>query len=153
MTSFESTLLLNVTIADLPEILAFVDNACQQAAVDPDLCFDLQLAVEEACTNVIEHAYGGQGGELDVCFEARNSDIVITLHDRGRAFDPKSIARPDTALPLSKRPIGGLGLHLMYQLMDEIHFSFEPGGNTLIMIKHNVGRRVHAVSPSEERNG
>lgn len=153
MASFESTLLLNVTVADLPEILAFVDNACQQAAVDPNLCFDLQLAVEEACTNVIEHAYQGQGGELGVRFETRNSDVVITLRDCGRPFDPKAIARPDTAMPLTKRPIGGLGLHLMYQLMDEIRFSFEPDGNTLIMIKHNADRGVPPVSPSEERDG
>lgn len=153
MTSFVSTLLLNVTIADLPEILAFVDNACQQAAVGPGLCFDLQLAVEEACTNVIEHAYRGQGGELGIRFETRDDDIVITLRDRGQAFDPKSIACPDTSMPLTKRPIGGLGLYLMYQLMNEIRFSFEPDGNTLIMIKHNAGHGAPPAPLAEECDG
>lgn len=153
MRYFESTLSLNVTIADLPEILAFVDQACEQAVVGPELCFDLQLAVEEACANVIEHAYQGRGGELSIRFEARNSDIVITLHDRGQAFDPAAIVSPDTAMPLAKRPIGGLGLHLMYQLMDEIRFSFEPDGNTLMMVKHNAVRGVPAEYPSEELDG
>ncbi len=153
MTSFESTLALNVTIADLPEILAFVDSACQQVGMGPDLCFDLQLAVEEACTNVIEHAYQGHGGELSICFETRNDDIVITLRDHGQAFDPTSIACPDTSMPLTKRPIGGLGLHLMYQLMDEIGFSFELDGNTLTMIKHTAGRGTPSGSPSVERDG
>lgn len=138
MTSFQSKVLADVTAADLPDILAFVEVACQQARVDPSLLFDLQLAVEEACSNVIEHAYQGQGGELGLRFETRNGDVVITVCDRGRAFDPGTIARPNTSLPLHKRPIGGLGLHLIYQLMDDVCFSFGTGGNTLTMIKYDA---------------
>ena len=56
MTSFRRELITPGAIADLPEILAFVEAACAESGVRPELCFDLKLAVEEACANVIEHA-------------------------------------------------------------------------------------------------
>lgn len=125
---------------DLPKIFAFVEQACEDAQVAPDLRFDLQLAVEEACCNVIEHAYGGTGGEFTVRFASQDQDVVITLHDRGRPFAPGEIARPDLTLPLEQRPIGGLGLHIIYQLMDDVRFTFAEDGNTLVMVKRNAIR-------------
>lgn len=152
MSFFRRELALDATMADLPAILSFVETACLDAAVNPDLVFDLQLAVEEACSNVIEHAYHGQGGHLRVLFEAADNDVVITLHDQGQAFDPTRVAAPNTALPLSKRPVGGLGLHLMRTLMDEVRFAFAPDRNTLVMIKRNA---IGAASshPQEEADG
>ncbi len=152
MTPFQRELALNATMADMPAILSFVETACLDAAVDPTLLFDLQLAVEEACSNVIEHAYCGRGGHLRVRFEIANGDVVITLHDQGRAFDPERVAAPNTTQPLSKRPVGGLGLHLMRNLMDEVRFAFAPGHNTLVMIKRNA---VLQSTPSagEEADG
>lgn len=152
MTSFQRELALDATMADIPAILSFVETACLDAAVDPALLFDLQLAVEEACSNVIEHAYHGQGGLLRVRFETANSDVVITLQDQGRAFDPDRVAAPNTTQPLSKRPVGGLGLHLMRSLMDEVRFAFAAGRNTLVMIKHNAVLRP-ASAADEEANG
>lgn len=124
--------------AVLPEIIRFVEQACDDAGADPAVRFDLTLAVEEACSNVIEHAYGGKGGKFELRYETRDRDVIITLHDHGRPFNPKTVARPDTVAPLENRPIGGLGLHLMYELMDEVRFSFHEHGNTLVMIKRGV---------------
>jgi serine/threonine-protein kinase RsbW len=124
--------------ADLPNVLAFMEAACIGAGVRPELWFDLQLSVEEACTNVIEHAYGGKGGDLAITFEARERDAVLTVRDHGRPFAPEKVVAPDVRLPLAQRGIGGLGLHLMYQLMDEVQFSFSEGGNTLVMIKRDA---------------
>lgn len=138
MSPFQRELALDATIADMPAILSFVETACLDAEVDPALLFDLQLAVEEACSNVIEHAYRGRGGLLRVRFETANGDVLITLQDQGQAFDPDRIAAPDTSRPLSKRPVGGLGLHLMRTLMDEVRFAFAPDRNTLVMIKRNA---------------
>lgn len=151
MTFHSSVAFSEVKVEHLPDILAFVEDACQQAQVDADLVFDLQLAVEEACTNVIEHAYQGAGGALRINFETRNGDVVITLHDQGKAFDPATIGPPDTGLPLQKRPAGGLGLHLMYQLMDDVRFSFVPDGNTLVMVKRNAV--AHAMPCKEQVDG
>ena len=150
MGSFQSELSLIGTFADMPEILAFVTQACDQARLNPALYFDLQLAVEEACANVIEHAYGGRGGDLRIRFETQARDIIITLQDHGRAFDPDRVAAPNLNRPLAKRPIGGLGLHLMYQLMDEIRFAFSDSGNTLVMVKRSAVLEDHAESPPAE---
>lgn len=151
MTFSRSALIEDVSSEDLPGILTFVEDACQQANVEPCLLFDLQLATEEACTNVIEHAYQGQGGALDIRFETHDGDVHITLHDHGRAFDPDAIHPPNTSLPLRHRPVGGLGLHLMYRLMDDVRFSFGPEGNTLLMVKRNA--IAQAMPPKEQADG
>jgi serine/threonine-protein kinase RsbW len=130
--------------SDLPDVLAFVEAACEDAGVLPELWFDLQLAVEEACTNVIEHAYGGKGGDLGIAFEARGRDVVLTVRDHGRPFAPEKVVAPDMSLPLTQRRIGGLGLHLMYQLMDEVHFDFAEGSNTLVMVKRDALENLSA---------
>jgi anti-sigma regulatory factor (Ser/Thr protein kinase) len=125
-------------MAELPQVLDFVEESAEEAGVDPDARFDLQLAVEEACTNVIEHAYGGQGGAFELCFETNESDVIITIQDHGQSFDPGQVPQPDLKLPLDQRAIGGLGLHLMQQLMDEVEFTFAQGRNTLVMVKRSV---------------
>ena len=66
-------------VTDLPDVLAFIEVACEDADVRPEFWFGLQLAVEEACANVIEHAYGGKGGDLVITFKARDRDVVLTV--------------------------------------------------------------------------
>ncbi len=153
MPSFNRELIVPGGIADIPAILAFVERACQQAGVDPTLYFDLELAVEEACCNVIEHAYAGQGGQFGIRFEVRDRDIVITLRDHGRPFDPKQVAAPDMHRPLTERRIGGLGLHLMHQLMDEVRFTFSETANTLVMVKRNAVRDDLGAAPVRGGDG
>ena len=138
MPSFHRELSVSGRVADLPDILAFIETACEAAVVRPELWFDLQLAVEEACANVIEHAYGGKGGDLVITFAARDRDVVLTVRDHGRPFAPEKVVAPDMSVPLTQRRIGGLGLHLMYQLMDEVQFDFAEDSNTLVMVKRDA---------------
>jgi serine/threonine-protein kinase RsbW len=135
---FRSELCMAGTLAELPRIVEFVEDACEQTAIDPAKRFDLQLAVEEACTNVIEHAYSGKGGELTVCFEVCGPDVQITVTDRGQPFSPAEVALPDLSIPLEERPVGGLGIFLMQQLMDDVEFDFSGEGNRLRMVKRGV---------------
>jgi anti-sigma regulatory factor (Ser/Thr protein kinase) len=135
MTSFKRDLTTASALSSLPVIADFVEAACEQAQVDLSARFDLQLAIEEAVANVIEHAYKGEGGEFTLSIETVGRDVVITLHDHGRPFNPAAVARPNISAALCDRPIGGLGLHLMYQLMDDVRFAFDDSGNTLVMVK------------------
>lgn len=98
----------------------------------------LQLAVDEAATNIIQHAYGpDREGPIIVTCSQHNDDLVITLHDYGRPFDPDAVPLPDVSAPLEERPEGGLGLFFIRKIMDEVQFKFDPQtGNTLTMIKH-----------------
>jgi serine/threonine-protein kinase RsbW len=138
MPPFCRELTISGHITDLPDVLAFIEVACEEAGVYPELWFDLQLAVEEACANVIEHAYSSKGGDLVITFAARGRDVVLTVRDHGRPFAPEKVIAPDMSLPLTQRSIGGLGLHLMYQLMDEVQFDFAEGSNTLVMVKRDA---------------
>jgi anti-sigma regulatory factor (Ser/Thr protein kinase) len=125
-------------MSELPALIEFVETACDDAQVRADLRFDLTLAVEEAASNVIEHGYKGKGGALAVSFELRDGVVTICLRDRARPFKPGKVNRPDTDLPLEDRPLGGLGLHLIHQLMDEVRYETLPDGNLLTMIKRDA---------------
>jgi anti-sigma regulatory factor (Ser/Thr protein kinase) len=153
MTQFRRDLVLVGTKSELPRIGRFVEEACAGANVAPAACFDLQLAVDEACCNVFEHAYSGSAGEIDLRFETRGRDVVITIHDHGRIFNPEGIPPPDTSRPLEERPVGGLGLHLMRKLMDKVFFAFSPErGTTLVMEKHKVVPGNPKKGSSEEQS-
>jgi serine/threonine-protein kinase RsbW len=141
MTAFRRELTVVGTMADLPRIGEFIEEVCDQAEVDPTARFAVLTAIDEACSNIFEHAYRGRAGELSLAMETRGQDLVITLHDRGGAFNPEGVPAPDLGLTLDQRPIGGLGLHLMRKLMDKIFFIFSSEhGNTLVMEKHAVVR-------------
>lgn len=100
--------------------------------------YKVETAVDEACSNIIEHAYGGEDVGVIVCSYRLESDrLTIELKDTGKPFNPASIPAPDTGAPLSERKANGLGLYFMQQMMDEIDFHSDPEeGNVLRMVKY-----------------
>ncbi len=129
------------------KIVAFVANGAENAGLDEDAIFHVELCCDEACTNIIEHAYGGEDiGQITVSYEMQPQAFQITIQDNGRSFDPSLVPPPPLSPPPDTNPniedlpdelkIGGLGIHFMRKLMDEVHFNFNTGGkNTLIMVK------------------
>jgi len=98
--------------------------------------------VDEASTNVMEHAYGSQArGELRVCCYLDGNDFVVRIRDRGRPFDPAQVPDPDVMRPLSERGVGGLGLFFIRRLTDGMSFRTHPDtGNELLLRKRRTGR-------------
>lgn len=122
--------------SDLVDIRHFVKETGRDLGLDEASVYALELAVDEACTNVIMHAYGGRGGRLEIQIERLGDWVQVVIRDWGRAFDPGSIPSPDVDAPLEQRPIGGVGLFLMRQMMDRVDFRFsEQDGNTLTMAR------------------
>jgi serine/threonine-protein kinase RsbW len=121
----------------LSEIADFIEIASRESGLDDNQIYDVQMAVDEACTNVIEHAYRGRSdGTIDIGCEKRGKEFIVTIQDFGERFDPKKISRPRTRDPLSKRNIGGLGIFFMHKMMDKVKFDFSSGhGNRLTMVK------------------
>ena len=115
----------------------FVAVAARRAHLDDKAVFDAQLAVDEACTNVIVHAYGGEGlGDISLEVQVSEGEIQVRLRDRGEAFDPRTVPPPNLTCKLSERKNGGLGLHFMRNLMNNVHFETdEELGNCLKMTK------------------
>jgi len=135
---YERESIFNGMMASVPEIIGFIEDACEGAAVGPGICFDLTLAVEEAASNVIKHGYRGRGGKLAIRFVTANGDVIIALRDHARPFTPGKIKPPNKNVPLEERPLGGLGMHLINQLMDEVVYEVLPDGNLLTMIKRGA---------------
>jgi serine/threonine-protein kinase RsbW len=103
----------------------------------------VQVAVDEACSNIIEHAYGGEGPEdaqdsatITCTCRAKQDRLMIELRDHGRPFDPSTVPPPDLQADLSERHAGGLGVYFIRQLMDDVQFESSPAkGNTLTLTK------------------
>jgi serine/threonine-protein kinase RsbW len=118
-------------------ILEFVTAAAEQAGLDTRAVQEVQLAVDEACSNIIEHAYGGQiCGDIECTCCVDEDALVTTLADHGAPFDLDSVPEPDLDAPLEDRTEGGLGVFLIRRLMDEIHYQFTPQSrNVLTLVK------------------
>lgn len=126
------------TLEHLPAVLAALDEAAARAGLDDDLLFSLHLAVEEACANVIQHGYGAhaEAGPLTLRVEIDPRRVAVTLIDEAPPFAPADAPLPTLEGAAEDRPLGGVGWHLIRQMMDEIHHESGPGrGNRLTLIK------------------
>jgi serine/threonine-protein kinase RsbW len=121
----------------LEAIRQFAGQAARDMGMDDSDAYTVELAVDEACTNIIEHAYRGiKGGDIECTCDAKEDNLTIMLRDHGSSFNPASVSTPDLGTDLENRKVGGLGIYLIRKLMDEVHF--EPlgeSGNLLIMVK------------------
>jgi serine/threonine-protein kinase RsbW len=126
--------------AEMTAMTAFrdlIDRACrEQPGMDSDTCYDLKLAVEEACTNVVTHSYAGMNpGSVVLSLEFEPRQIRVTLTDFGHPFEPYDPGAPDVEAGLEGDLSHGFGLHLIYQMMDEIHYESGEDGNRLTFVK------------------
>jgi anti-sigma regulatory factor (Ser/Thr protein kinase) len=121
----------------LDEIRDFVGDIARAGGFSDKDVYNIQLATDEAASNIIEHAYENQpDGILELSCGVQNDRITIILTDYGKSFDPSEIPLPDLKADLSDRKIGGLGIFLMRKLMDEVHYESRPvKSNILTMIK------------------
>lgn len=136
MTKESYSLTVASDVANLETIADFVTQAAQKANLDERDVFAVQMAVDEACTNIIEHAYADAPGDIHLTCQVKPGECVVAIRDHGRPFDPESVPPPDLCCDLEERCVGGLGLYFMRKLMVEVRFSFDPEkGNQVVMIK------------------
>jgi serine/threonine-protein kinase RsbW len=121
----------------LDEIRDFVGEVARGGGFSAKDVYNIQLATDEAASNIIEHAYENRSdGVLELSCGMKEDTITIILIDHGESFDPSEIPLPDLKADLSDRKIGGLGIFLMRKLMDEVHYEPKPDkSNVLTMIK------------------
>jgi serine/threonine-protein kinase RsbW len=121
----------------LDEIREFVAQIAREGGFTEKEIYSLQLAADEAASNIIEHAYEGiSNADIDITCDVSGDTLTITMRDDGKSFDPSNVKQPNLKADLSERQIGGLGLYLMRKLMDEVHYVSNPvTGNLLTMIK------------------
>ena len=133
---FCETLNLNNKVSEITKLNAFVKSATTALNMETGLANQIKLAVEEAVTNIIDYAYqNGTEGNISVTIEADESRIRFIITDSGAEFDPTSVSKADTTLSVEERPIGGLGVFLVRNLMDSINYERVDGKNVLRMEK------------------
>jgi anti-sigma regulatory factor (Ser/Thr protein kinase) len=133
----ENELIVPGDFENLSHISDFIYHVAIQTGLDEKAVYAIQMAVDEACTNIIEHAYGGEGnGPIRLVCETQAEGLQVTIFDQGAPFDPTQVPDLDTQAPLHERPAGGMGLFFIRNLVDQVDFSFNtPQGNQLRLFK------------------
>ncbi len=122
------------TLSEFRKYIALICN--QHSDVDENTLYDMQLAVDEACTNIISHGYKGMNpGSIILALEFNDDCIEINLTDFGHAFEPSRRSAPNLDAGLEDRPTSGFGLFFIYQTMDGIDYTTNIYGNRLTFIK------------------
>ena len=121
---------------EVPRLAAFVDEVCEAIGFSPAVTMQMNLALEEAVVNVMKYAYPiGTHGNVTIEAQANDVRLKFTIIDSGKPFDPTVKADVDLSLPVQERPIGGLGIHIIRQIMDSINYERLDGHNVLTLRK------------------
>ena len=130
-------IILSNNLEAIPELAVFVEQACEELALDNSLIFKLNLVLEEAVTNVIMYAYPkGTDGLVDIEAIIREHSLTFIVSDSGQPFDPTTQPQADISLGVDDRPIGGLGIYMVKNIMDSVSYRRSDGKNILTMIKN-----------------
>ena len=122
---------------NLPEVLKFIGENLEQTGCKPADSTRIEVAVEEIFSNIANYAYHPETGPATVRVEVRpdGSAVTITFIDQGVPFDPLAKEDPDVTLPSEQRKVGGLGVFLVKQNMDDIQYEYLNGSNILTLKK------------------
>ncbi len=124
-------------VQEVPRLNVFVDEVCEDMGCDMETTMRMNLAIEEAVVNVIDYAYpSGTVGSIDIKVTIYDNHMEFVISDSGTPFDPTKKEDVDISLPVEERRIGGLGIHLVRQLMDKINYERKDGRNILTLIKN-----------------
>ena len=130
------------TVADtdhLEEIINFIEQALNELDVQGEYCGPICVSLDEAVTNVVMYAYPKTKGNVKISIEKLNDRVLVEIIDSGAPFNPLDHPVPDVNVSIEKRMIGGLGIHLMRNMMDELNYRRIDDKNCLSLVKHIGG--------------
>lgn len=133
------TLKVKSRTENLSQIRDFVNSSASEVNVPADIVENIILAVDEACTNIIKHAYKySPDGEILIKIKPSSSKFVVSIIDNGISFEPETIPEPDLQKYYRQRRVGGLGVYLMRTLMDEVKYISKPGKYNEVLLSKNI---------------
>ena len=133
----EKTLILKNDIAEISRLAEFVENLGEEFMLTPDLVFNLNLVLEEAVSNVILYAYPtDEKHDIFLSVKKTEDKLIFILTDSGKEFDPTQMPDADISLSAEERPIGGLGIYLIRQIMNTVEYQRINGKNILTLSKN-----------------
>lgn len=123
-------------ISTIPQLNEFVDMVCESVNLEMAETMSLNLALEEAVVNVMDYAYpNGEQGDVTIEAKSDKKSLVFVISDSGIPFDPTQKEEVDTTLSAEERSIGGLGIHLVRNIMDNVNYERLDGKNVLTLVK------------------
>jgi sigma-B regulation protein RsbU (phosphoserine phosphatase) len=133
---YSKRLVLPNDIQEVPRLAAFVDEVCETVGFSAAVTMQMNLAIEEAVVNVMKYAYpSGKQGNVTIEATSNDTRLKFTIIDSGMPFDPTAKADADTTLSVEQRPIGGLGIYLVRQMMDSVNYERMDNLNVLTLRK------------------
>lgn len=133
----KNELLISSSTNNLAEVRSFVKNNGEKVGLSEKVIAHISLAVDEACTNIIKHAYNNSPNEtINIKIKASNHKFSVFIADTGKHFDPNKVPEPNVEKNQKMKKGGGLGMFLMKKLMDEVKYNSNGNGNQLILIKY-----------------
>ncbi|MFW5973374.1 MAG: ATP-binding protein [Bacteroidota bacterium] len=137
MTQQEHILTIPSATQYLAEVRRFVEKRARTAGLPDDVVDQFKLAVDEACSNVIEHAYAGEASHtIDIKVVSNAARFTVLIRDQGRSFEPQHYRSPDLFDLVQHRKDGGFGVHLMRRLMDRVEYRRRGSVNEVSLTKY-----------------
>lgn len=124
-------------VESVSALVEWAGAAAREAGLSDEKANGFEVALEEALVNVCRYAYaptGNGAGEVELALETGDSLVVAVITDEGTPFDPLARPAPDLEASIEERPIGGLGIHLMKSLADEVRY-FRDGGRNVLTLR------------------
>ena len=123
-------------IEELSSLAEQIDNLSEEWAISPALTMNINLVIEEALSNIIFYAFtDNDKHEIRISVSLTTNKLTIKITDNGISFNPLGQQQPDISLPAEERPVGGLGIFLISQIMDEMNYIRKGNQNILTLNK------------------
>ena len=132
----EKSIVLANEISEISRLNGFIEEIGEEFGLTPDVVFNLNLVLEEAVVNVINYAYPKEDHQwIYLSAKLQEGSIILVLTDTGKEFDPTMAPEADITLSADEREIGGLGIFLIRQIMNEVRYERIEGKNVLTLEK------------------
>jgi len=129
--------MINSSTDHLSDVRSFITASWSSYGYEPKEGIKVALSVDEACTNIIKHAYHNSvDGTIKIKIDSQKNKFIVKITDKGSHFDPNQVPDPDIVGLQKKRKGGGLGMFLMKKLMDEVKYKNKGKINELILVKY-----------------
>ena len=139
--SAQRSLHIATELDELPKVNAAIEELAEEENWPPDLTFQIGLAIEELGVNIVEYGHADdKAHEIEIVISSEAEEITIAIEDDGQAFNPLLDApEPDLEAAVEDRTVGGLGIHLVRSMMDEVHYQRQQNKNCLTLVKRRTG--------------
>jgi serine/threonine-protein kinase RsbW len=133
-------------LENLSEISDFIANSVRALGLYDRKVFDIQMAVDEACANIISHGYHEKRGTIALSCRKKGKNIVVTITDEGTPFDPTSVKTPDLDVIMEEQEMAGLGVYFIKTLVDAVNYDYRAGKNVLtLIVAHGQARQFNVA--------